>query len=95
MNLENRFLFQCNSLPSLCYARFKNMKQQQQLCDITIKFGNHSISAHRLILSAAIPYFSGMFTNAESESDLREINMEEIDPCALESLILPTAAKSK
>lgn len=41
---------------------------------------DHSFSAHRIVLSATIPYFYAMFTNNMAESRIKEITMKEIEP---------------
>lgn len=87
MYLGERFVFHNDQLPSACFSIFRDMRQRDKLCDIVIKIGNHSISAHRLVLAAAIPYFRDMFHDSKSRSDVIEITMRDMDPTAFESLI--------
>lgn len=45
---------------------------------------DQTFSAHRIVLSATIPYFYAMFTNNMAESRIKEITMKEIEPQYLE-----------
>lgn len=69
------------------FAAFEDMRRKRELCDLTIKVGNDSFLAHRVILAAGIPYFRTVFTSDEREPDSIKISMGEIIPSALESLI--------
>lgn len=52
-----------------------------------LQVDGQSFSAHRIVLASTIPYFHAMFTNDMIESRSREIEMQCIDPIALEALI--------
>ena len=57
------------------------------MCDVTLMVGEHSLSAHRIVLAANIPYFRAMFTHNMMESRQSTIPMACIDSSALESLV--------
>ena len=57
----------CNSL--------KAMQKNNQLCDISIKVGDMTFHAHRVILAATSEYFTTMFTSGFQESMEREIEI--------------------
>ena len=40
----------------------KSLRGDEDLCDVVLKVGSTSISAHRVILAASSPYFKAMFT---------------------------------
>lgn len=44
-------------------AVFSSLREQEELCDITICAGNARILAHRVILAGSSPYFRAMFTS--------------------------------
>ena len=65
----------------------ENIRREGKLCDVNLIVGEHSFSAHRIVLAANIPYFRAMFTHDMVESKQPDITMHSIDPSAMESLI--------
>ena len=57
------------------FERFHEMKTNMELCDVRLKAGNVTFSAHRLILAANSPYFRGIFSAESSESSSQEISL--------------------
>lgn len=49
--------------------------------------GEKRIEAHRIVLSAASDYFAAMFTNDFGESFQNEVELQAVDPDALETLV--------
>ena len=49
--------------------------------------GGKRIEAHRIVLSASSDYFAAMFTNDFGESFQNEIELQGVDPDALETLV--------
>ena len=49
--------------------------------------GSKRIEAHRIVLSSASDYFSAMFNNNFGESFQNEIELQEVEPDALEELV--------
>uniref|UniRef100_A0A1L8DM91 Kelch-like protein diablo n=1 Tax=Nyssomyia neivai TaxID=330878 RepID=A0A1L8DM91_9DIPT len=84
---ERYVLYKQEDLFSESFPLMREIRRQGKLCDVTLKVEDHSFSAHRIVLSATIPYFYAMFTNNMAESRIKEITMKEIEPQALESLI--------
>lgn len=41
---------------------FHGFRENDELCDITLLVNDKTIKAHKIILSAASPYFKAMFT---------------------------------
>ena len=59
-----------------------------QLCDVVLVLpGPRRIPAHRIVLSSASDYFSAMFTNDVLEATQNEVNMKDVDPDAMTSLV--------
>ena len=44
-------------------AVFASLREQEELCDVTLCLGNARISAHRIVLAGSSPYFRAMFTS--------------------------------
>ncbi|KAK3918193.1 Kelch-like protein 5 [Frankliniella fusca] len=68
-------------------ARMESYLQKGQLTDVVLIAGSKRIPAHRLILSAGSEYFSAMFTNGLRETNLSEIELQDVDGSALNALV--------
>ncbi|KAJ8045520.1 Kelch-like protein 28 [Holothuria leucospilota] len=64
-----------------------NLRQNQHLCDITLKVQDQCIHAHRAVLASGSPYFSAMFVGNLSEKDQKEVEIKSVDKNALEALV--------
>lgn len=89
METADFFTFCKNDLQGTSFSAFEEMRRKGKFCDLTIKVQNQPITAHRIIVAAGIPYFQSVFDCAESNSEEKEIEVQDnLDPKALESLIL-------
>ncbi|XP_064620232.1 kelch-like protein 22 isoform X2 [Lineus longissimus] len=62
--------------------------QDKSLCDITLKAGNYSVQAHRVVLAANSDYFSAMFSRIWSEGlQDSSITLHELTPCGLKAVV--------
>jgi len=68
-------------------AVFASLREQEELCDVTLCLGNARISAHRIVLAGSSPYFRAMFTNGLMESRQGEIVMQDINENVFKSII--------
>jgi len=80
-------IFYQKDLPNLGFPVMENIRREGKLCDVNLIVGDHSFSAHRIVLAANIPYFRAMFTHDMVEAKQPDITMHSIDPSAMESLI--------
>ena len=64
-----------------------SLRKQNQLCDVVLKAGTLELSAHKVVLASASPYFFAMFTGEMSESRQNVVTLREIDSSALELLV--------
>jgi len=80
-------IFYQKDLFSSGFPMMENIRREGKLCDVTLTVGEHSLSAHRIVLAANIPYFRAMFTHNMVESRQSTISMSCIDSSALESLV--------
>lgn len=46
-------------------AVFSSLREQEELCDVTLCLGNSRISAHKIVLAGSSPYFRAMFTSKD------------------------------
>lgn len=69
------------------FQMMESIRREGKLCDVTLTVGDHSLTAHRIVLAANIPYFRAMFTHNMVESRQSTIPMSCIDSSALESLV--------
>ncbi|XP_022256518.1 kelch-like protein 17 [Limulus polyphemus] len=72
---------------STAFTALRDMRVKGQLCDVTLKVGELSISAHKVVLSACSAYFHAMFNSEMAEKHLATVTLHEIDSCALSSLV--------
>lgn len=62
-------------------------RESRDLTDVRISAGGCSFEAHRLVLAAASPYFAAMFAGGMNETTLEEVKIEDVDGCAMETLL--------
>ena len=67
--------------------KMETCASKRQLCDVVLIAGNKRIPAHRLVLSAASDYFAAMFMNNVREASMEEVELKDVDPDALASLV--------
>lgn len=58
----NRLQYTSKDITKSAFKVLDELRQQNQLCDVTIRVGNKDCVAHRAVLAATCPYFRGMFT---------------------------------
>ncbi len=63
------------------------MRKSNQLCDVVVKAGSLTMSAHRVILAACSPYFNAMFSSANLETLRGVVHFKEFNPDAIKTLI--------
>lgn len=61
--------------------------QDQILCDVEIVCDNQTFLCHKVVLAATIPYFRSMFTLGMLEADKRRIEIQDINPSSLKTII--------
>ncbi|KAL6728782.1 hypothetical protein Aduo_010518 [Ancylostoma duodenale] len=77
--------------PIHCAKVFESLEQLRSdghLCDVEFLVGNETISAHKIVLAASIPYFKAMFTTDMLEARKHRIRITNIDHTTLRDLIL-------
>ena len=73
--------------PTEAFERIQQMRDEQKLCDVTLKVGMKEIQAHRLVLAASSQYFYSMFNRDMMESRQEKIELKGVDPEAMELLV--------
>ena len=61
-NSTSRLQYTSSILTNQAFQVLEELREQNQLCDVTIRVGDHDCIAHRVVLAATCPYFRGMFT---------------------------------
>lgn len=64
----NRLLYTSKDLTKTAFKVLEELRQQNQLCDVTIRVENRDCVAHRAVLASTCPYFRGMFTGTKIRS---------------------------
>ena len=62
--------------------------REDRFCDVVLRVGDRSISAHKVVLAAFSPYFSAMFCSPMKEKDLRTVVLHELDGQAVKDLVI-------
>ncbi|XP_068726109.1 kelch-like protein diablo [Montipora capricornis] len=65
----------------------KFLRQDEDLCDVVLRVGSTSISAHKVVLAACSPYFKAMFAGGLSESRQNTVTLQELDEHAMETIV--------
>lgn len=68
-------------------ANLLRMQENDDFTDVTIKIGSSSIPCHRIVLSAATPYFDAMFSSDFKETSSPEVGLQGLNASAVSSLI--------
>ena len=61
----SRLQYTSKIITSQAFEVFSDLRQRNQLCDVTIKVDGNELTAHRVVLAAVSPYFRGMFAGKE------------------------------
>lgn len=69
------------------FAMMNRMRIHAQLCDISLRAGVTTLSAHRVVLAAASAYFHAMFNDDLVEKNQKEVTIHDLDPLALTLLV--------
>ena len=69
------------------FTVFNEMREFDELCDITLNVNGKEIRAHRVVLAACSPYFRAMLTTGFLESNLNTISLQGCEESAVEKLI--------
>lgn len=80
-------LFVDEKLRQESFAEFESMRRDCRFCDIIVNFGSYQISAHKVVLAAALPYLVDVLENSTSDCQRKEVSLEDVESNVLESLI--------
>ncbi|XP_046846951.1 kelch-like protein 18 [Xenia sp. Carnegie-2017] len=69
------------------FSELYRLKQDEMLCDISLRIGEELVKAHRIVLAATSPYFHAMFTGDMLESRQTEVALHGVEFHSLEQLI--------
>ena len=74
--------------PQRLLEQISQLRRSAELCDVCLVVGAcRKVYAHKLVLSAASPYFRAMFTGELAESRQTQITIRDIDEAAMELLV--------
>lgn len=87
MDFEESEMFEETNSAIEAFPIMEEIRRQGKLCDISLVVDGHTVTAHRIVLAATIPYFRAMFTHDMAESRQREVTIKGIEPSVLEHLV--------
>ena len=64
-----------------------SLRTNRKLCDVVLRAGDREIPSHRAILAAVSSYFQAMFFHELMESSQEEIEIKDMNPDVLSSLV--------
>ncbi len=67
--------------------KVNSLRCHKKLCDVVLRAGSREIQSHRAILAACSSYFMAMFTNEMKERDQDAIEIQDMNPDILSSLV--------
>ena len=86
--LDGSMHFTIMKQPKESFEVMNHLRLNSQLCDVTLSADSETFMAHKVVLSAASPYFKAMFcTSGMRESDMETIPLKGIKPGVLATLI--------
>lgn len=56
-------------------SRLNDLREREELCDVTIIVEGRAIKAHRAVLAASSQYFNAMFTSKMSERNQSTVRL--------------------
>ena len=88
-NNENNFTttYTITAHSSNALKVMNTLRQDDKLCDVTLKIGLVEIKAHKLVLSANSEYFQNMFCNNYKETNQSVIFINHLHPHATKAII--------
>ena len=66
---------------------FLSLRHNKQFTDVTLKAGDKAVACHKVMLSAASPYFLAMFTSGLDECTADEVTIQGIDGATLLTIV--------
>ncbi len=69
------------------FTQLSKHRRNDKFCDITIVVGGEKYRAHKVILTAACPYFEAMFCSGMVESHQEIVEVQNIDCNAFEAIL--------
>lgn len=67
---------------------FTSLRRDETLCDVTLRHGKRKLACHRIILSAASPYFHALFVEAKSGKFVKNVDVPvDIEASALDTTV--------
>ncbi|XP_024074371.1 kelch-like protein 30 [Terrapene carolina triunguis] len=81
------FDFSLPSHPQAILEGLRSLRSNPKLSDVTLLVGGHEFPCHRSILALCSHYFNAMFTGDFIESISAHVEIKEVDPVVMETLI--------
>lgn len=84
---DGSMTFTSGNHPRNAFAVLNELRQNRDLCDITLVVETVKFHAHRVVLASCSAYFKAMFTHGFHECNKRTVELKDIHPCIFSTLI--------
>lgn len=84
---EDDMTFNTSHYPKEALKMIFLMRSHHMLTDVILEVDQEVFHAHKVILSAASPYFKAMFTGGLKESEMSRVKLQGVSPTAMARII--------
>lgn len=84
---SNCYLYRPKDHFSELFSHISKHRKNDIFCDITIIVADKKYRAHKIVLTAASPYFEAMFLSGMAESHQDSVELQNIDSAAFEAIL--------
>ncbi|XP_065168992.1 kelch-like protein 17 [Atheta coriaria] len=84
---QKGYVLKTNNHSTTALVNIHKMRQNEQLCDITLTIGLEQFKAHKVVLASISPYFFAMFNGDMREHTSGEVILHDMDPMAIDLLV--------
>ena len=68
MGSREKYSLKWNDFSSNLQETFRNIRYEDHLCDVTLMYGEETVNAHKLVLSASSDFFQNIFRKCQKEN---------------------------
>lgn len=82
-----KYIFECSLHSAKAFESLNAYRKSGTLCDVTVKVGETTFPAHKVVLSCTSAYFHAMFNSGLREESEDFVELHDLDPQSVEILL--------